>query len=373
MHNIFIIIKKSLLYGIRDKKNMAMMILFPIVLILVLGTALASQDGPSIDLKDTTVFYSINGNSEASKSFQDFIDDLNKSKKFDTKFVKTKNDSYAKDMVKKDRLYIGYIKVEDSSEIKVYKKDDTRGSLIQSLVSSYSDRYNALSEIAKKNPQSLMKIASDASDDFTRITSVNKKKAPSSIGYYAIAMITNIIMYGASYGLYGIAGERIGKTEGRVFCSPIKKYQYFIGKIFGNIIVVALQEIIVILASKYIIKADFGNNILAVFLIFLSQIVFSVTLGVTLGFMSNTSASNGILNMAIPFVSFLGGCYFPIDSIPVLNSISVISPLRWVNKSIFGIIYSSDYSKMMPTIAINLVLAGILITISSVIVRKEAK
>jgi ABC-2 type transport system permease protein len=75
----------------------------------------------------------------------------------------------------------------------------------------------------------------------------------------------------------------------------------------------------------------------------------------------------------IPVLVFLGGSYAPVDGFQnkTFQAITYLSPVRWVNRSIFDVIYNSNYSKVSTAILINLCAAVIFIAISSLIFRKE--
>jgi len=216
----------------------------------------------------------------------------------------------------------------------------------------------------------------DTNTDFTAVNSVNKKAQPSSLDYYAVAMLTLIIMYGTNTGLYGIAGEKNLKTRDRILASPVKKYEFLVGKTLGGIFATTLQVIIVIAFSKYVLKTNWGEDIFTIFLIVLSLIIMAISLGVGLGFIfKKENVASGILNFVIPVMCFLAGAYVPIEVIGnhTFESITYLSPLRWTNKAIFQIIYNSDYSKVFPAITINISIAAVFLIICSILFRREGE
>jgi len=97
-------------------------------------------------------------------------------------------------------------------------------------------------------------------------------------------------------------------------------------------------------------------------------------LGVGLGFLfKNENVAGGVLNFMIPILVFFGGSYMPVDGFgnKIFQLMSYISPVRWVNRSIFDVIYNNDYSKVPITIIINLTVAVAFLAASSLIFRKE--
>ena len=80
----------------------------------------------------------------------------------------------------------------------------------------------------------------------------------------------------------------------------------------------------------------------------------------------------GIINVVIPVIVMLGGGYVPVDVMgEFFRKLSVISPVKWANQAIFNVIYNSDLSYVPVSIAINLMVAALLITVSSIAYKKE--
>jgi ABC-2 type transport system permease protein len=254
-------------------------------------------------------------------------------------------------------------------------KYSLQADIFKSILDTFIQRFNLQVEIAKENPAAIQAMSYDEAFKAVDRVSLDKKRTPRAIDYYAVTMITLIVLYGTMGSSYGIIGERTRKTEGRVLTSPVSKAEFLAAKVIGSVLITVLQIAVVVLVSRFILGAYFGENILPVALILLSEIVMAVSLGVGVAFLiKNESAANGILNGIIPVIAFLGGAYVPLDmpNGETFLKFTNISPLRWVNRSIINTIYSGDTSTVFQTIIINLAIAVIFIAISSGIFRKEA-
>lgn len=371
--NIVRLVLKGLKQDIRDKRAMAMMIAFPIVLIMILGTAFANVFGneSSIDLKGK-VLYKIETDKPMAAAFNGLKEGL---KDYDIKFTETEDAEKAKAQIK-NAEYDCFVTVKET-EITIIKNDkhSLQADIFKSILDTFIQRFNLQVEIAKENPAAIQAMSYDEAFKAVDRVSLDKKRTPRAIDYYAVTMITLIVLYGTMGSSYGIIGERTRKTEGRVLTSPVSKAEFLAAKVIGSVLITVLQITVVVLVSRFILGAYFGENILPVALILLSEIVMSVSLGVGVAFLiKNESAANGILNGIIPFIAFLGGAYVPLDmpNGETFLKFTNISPLRWVNRSIINTIYSGDTSTVFQTIIINLAIAVIFIAISSGIFRKEA-
>ncbi|MCB2362063.1 ABC transporter permease [Clostridium estertheticum] len=371
--NIIFIIIKEVKHSFRDKKSMAMMILFPIALIAVLSAAFSSGFNSSIDIGTPKVLYNIEGAGDTSDNFKSgFID---KGKEFKIKFTKMNDiDAAKKKLIAKE--YDAIIEMKSNNKIEFYKsgQENLKAGVVESILSTYVQEFNVIMDISKINPLIINSLISDKGTNYSTITSVNKGAAPSSLDYYTIAEIALIIMYAGMTGLFGIASEKNAKTRDRILISPVKKYEFLIGKTIGGVIGTILQIAIVIIFSKFVLHANWGNDIFTVLLIFISQIIMAISIGVGLGFIfKNENVANGVLNFMIPVMVFLGGSYMSVDSFgsKIFQAITYLSPVRWVNRSIFDVIYNNNYSKVPYAILINIGIAVVFIAISSLLFRKE--
>ncbi|MDP4144625.1 MAG: ABC transporter permease [Bacillota bacterium] len=366
------IIKKCIILNMRDKKNLVLMILFPIALIGILGSVFNNNfEGTSIGKID--VLYSQTGNGNANKAFEVFKEN---SKNLNIVFLQVNDESKAVKEIKNAK-YSCYIKVNGENDtINFYKneKQNIEAGLVQNVLTIVTQRYSVITEIAKVNPRIVPELAKDTSANFVSLQSVDKKKTPRAMDYYAVTMLTLIIMYASVGGGMSTIAEKTNKTWERMISSPVYKVQIFIGETIGKLIVTFIQAAVVILFSKYVYNADWGSNITAVIAIIATQIIMAISIGIGVAFIfKSENAVAGILNTLIPFMCFLGGAYIKVDSFtnPVFVFFTKMSPVKWSNDAIFRTVYSNDTSYIIPAIAVNLGIAIVFLMISSMIMRRE--
>lgn len=368
--NIINIMIKEIKQILRDKQSMALMIAFPIVLILILGSALSGQFKSSINLDNVNILYT-SEEGKVSEGFKGFMDSA---KEMGMKFTESKDLNEGLKKIK-NADYTCYVVVKDDG-LTLYKNEiyDFKANLVEGILQTFIDRYNTIFQIASVNPAALSKIDLNKTPESVKIVPLQGNRQPKAVDYYSVTMTTLIIMYAAGYGTWCIRGERIMKTGSRIFSSPVRKYEVLIAKLTGGIFATSLQILIVFIVSKYIIGAYWGNHIGIVFLILLSQVIMIISLGAGIAFViKNDVAASSFLNTLIPFLVFLGGGYVPLEQFgsKALLSIAKISPVRWVNDSIFEAIFANSISKAGTAITLNLAVATIFITVSSILFRKE--
>ena len=364
---------KEIKQSLRDKKNMTVMTLFPIVLIIILGAAFSSVMSSSIDLGKIEVLYTVKSKGTISDSFESLQKDLNS---YDVVFTEEEDIEEGKSSIQNSK-YACYIIIDNiSKEITLYKNDryDFNASFVEGILDTFKQRYNVIAEIAAVNPQVIPQVLKEDTTKYVTLESLDSKKQPRAIDYYGVAMTSLFVLYAAMTAAFGIKQEQTLKTGNRMKVSPVTRGEVFTGKVLGFWIVTIIQIGVVILFSKYAMKVEWGNNIGVIILILLSEILFAVSIGTAVSlYTKSEGAMSGILNLIIPIIAFLGGAYVPIEQFQsgILGTLTKISPLTWINEAILNVIYRNDFAKVMPAILICLGATLMLLLVSTVAFRKE--
>ena len=351
-----------------------MMILFPIVLIVILGAAFAGVFDNTIKLGDINVLYTVQSGQYLEDSFRSFTKELEG--EMGITFAETDNIDEGMESVRNTK-YSSYILLANNpEEIKIYKnaRYGTGANLVQSMMKVFSERYSAIAEIYKHDPAIVGKILSDQSMDFVKMETLDKKRQPGSLDYYAVSMLTLILMYASLTGLWSVKGDQNLRTAGRILSSPVRKSEYLLGKVLGGVLVTILQASIVIVFSKFILKANWGTDIVTIMLLVVAQSIMAISIGTGIAYLiRNDGAASGVMNAIIPTVAFFGGGYSRLEDMgPGIMKLSVVSPLKWNNDAIFRVIYNNDYSLVLTALLINLAVATAFILVSAVLSRKGA-
>ena len=351
-----------------------MMVLFPIVLIVILGAAFSGVFDSTIKLGDVNVLYTVQSGQYLGDSFRSFTKELGG--EMGITFEETANVDEGMESVRNTKYTCYILLANNPEEIKIYKnaRYGAIADLVQAMMKVFSERYGAIAEIYKHNPEIVGKILSDQSMDFVKTETLDKKRQPGSLDYYAVSMLTLILMYASLTGLWGVKGEQNLRTGSRILCSPVRKSEYLLGKVLGGILVTLVQASVVILFSKFILKAYWGTDILTIMLLVVAQSIMAISIGTGIAFLiRNDGAASGVLNSIIPVVVFFGGGYTPLEVMgPGIVKLSVVSPVKWMNDAIFRVIYNNDYSLVLTALLINLAVAAVFILVSAMLSRKGA-
>lgn len=381
---IFHVTFYTILRNLRDKKSMASMLLLPIVLILILGTALSGQF-KTTNLNSIPVCYLNNDKGSMSQYFDDFLNseeirdmlEVERVTTFD-EGKKLVGEKKAKALIIINESYSEDIKSGKKANIEVYTSKYTgfSNSIVQNIIESYNQGANTVGA---------MQILNAPEFKYTRTESIVESpistdgKRPAAIDYYAVTMLVMILMYGTQYGCHGI-GEDYLETKGkRVKSTPIKPYEQFIGIALGHIFTVMCQSVVLILFTKYVYKVNWGSNMAGILLISFTLSVLSIALGILFTvLLRDRMKASAVISLLVPIMTFLAGGYVPLNvGDSVFARIMYISPNYLAHTALFNTIYGQPITsniQLLSTaecIGILWIITIIMFVIASVSGRRE--
>ncbi|WP_440603120.1 ABC transporter permease [Bacillus sp. GB_SG_008] len=365
--NIFNIAIVQIKRDFRDIRTLVFMLAFPIVLMLVLGTALTNAfNSDSLSIENIQVLYKDEANSQFSQAFEAFIKEADKS---GIHFKKASTDVDGKEEVKQNK-YAGYVEMNQDG-VKLYESDrnSIEGSIVEGMLTTFVDKYNVAVEVAKVDPGKVSTVISSGNhDDYIKETSLQAAKKPSSMDYYAVVMTTMIALYGAMGASYLIRGERLRRTGDRLIAAPVSKAEIFVGKIFGSLVVNALCLLLVVVFSKFVYGANWGDHLGVVFLILLTEVFLAISFGLGIGYITKTGeAAKAVIMVVVQLASIFGGAYFVVEE----NVLTNMSPLTWANTAIMKIIYANDLGAALPVISLNIGISALFLLIAIIVLRRR--
>ncbi len=353
-----------MLHLINDPTTFTMMILFPFIITWVLGTALNQG------FKNTYEMPQINVPVIASNGL---MEDL---------YIKEgKNAGIIFERISKDDLQ----EKLDNNEVKKYVEidndkitmySDVYSDLDSLILRIYSDSFakqsNLVNEAVKSGKLSKA-FAKPERNNYVDVENVSGSKSPGSIDYYAIAMITMTILYGAIQTAETINREKQENTILRLKSSPYSMNGVFFAKVFAASVVLIMQVIILMLSNILIYSANFGNAFISM-LSLVPFALFSCGLGLLVYEASgeNFQATNGTLNVLVILFTFLGGGYVPLNMLSnEITNISTYTPVGMMNQGLMRFIYSQDSSMLIRSVTINLILGAAFIALSFIMYTKK--
>jgi len=182
--------------------------------------------------------------------------------------------------------------------------------------------------------------------------------------YYAWVMMPFCCMMAVVTAAYAGKDDCYAKTAFRLLIAPISEKQIFGAKLLSCTLAFSICNIVVLLISKLIWKIYFGGSLFKVIALLTAETFCICAIGLFIGLgMKNFVTVKNFLNLPICIFAILGGSFFPIGTLnPALQLVFNLSPLTWMNRSIFLSIYDND-SRTLYVTTIVLGIVGILFSI----------
>ncbi|UNK15836.1 ABC transporter permease [Paenibacillus sp. N3/727] len=347
----------------RDIKMLLFMLATPVLLMLILGTALSGNFHGTVKVDPIRVIYSYESNSRTVETqWKAFLLEAETSGiRFEEVTSRTETD-VVRDV--QNGLYTGYARIVDDG-ISYYGNSGSgmENGIVQGLLAALADRYRLT--IAETDL-----LAPDG--NYVTEASVDAVRQPGGLDYFAVAVTTMIILYSSLTAGQLIETERSRHTELRLLASPITKGEIFAGKIVGTLVLNAIFVAIIVLLSKYMFGVNWGEHLWLVFLVLLTEIVLALSLGLGVGYCLKGNAAGSVLMIVIQAAAFVGGAYTPVDQTTgMMNFLSRYSPLHWSNDAILQIIYAGNLKAAPPAMMLNLGCSALLLALAIVLMRRR--
>lgn len=374
--NILRIAYKEVLQDMRDRWTLIFMLAFPIVLMMILGFALSNAfESGTTNIDKIHVLVKDRGENEAlTRSFAAFSAETAKS---GILFEDLKAGMDGTEEVRAGR-YADYVELtKDGIELYSNSFITLEHQILQGTLTAFTEKYKVISTIAKMEPNKIGVVGSEpAAQNYIKETSLIPDRKPGALDYYAMAMTALVALWGAMSAGQLITGEVREGTAFRLVAAPINKGEIFIGKVLGNLAVNMLCVLIIIFFSKFAFGAYWGDHLPVVILLLLSEVIMAVSLGLAVSYIFKDTASRAILLLITQLGAIFGGAYFPFDEAgieltKIMSFIIRMSPVRWTNNALTGIVYRNEIWEMWPVFALNIGIAIVMLTIAAVMMRRR--
>lgn len=359
----------------RNRWTLVFMLAFPIVLILILGTALSNAFSGTAQVGDIRVLVKDQGaNPALTQAFGAFAKET---AGMGLSFEPLTTEADGRKEVEKGR-YDEYVELgEQGISLYLSGRDAIQSNVVQGMLTAFAEQYNAILAIEKNAPgQAAGALDAGAANarEYIKETSIAADRQPGSLDYYALAMTSMIALWSSISASRLISGEIRQGTGTRLAASPVGKGEIFAGKVLGSLVINMLCVLILILFSKFAFQAYWGEHPVPVLAVLGSEVVMGVSLGLAVSYVLKDAATQGVLLIITQVAAFFGGAYFPMgmdEDLGLIGYAAALSPVRWANVAITRIIYNDQVSAMWPVVALNLSLAVALLAVAAWMMRRK--
>ncbi|PHA29774.1 ABC transporter permease [Bacillus wiedmannii] len=382
----FIIAWKDLKIRLIDRRGFMMMLIMPLLLTAILGSALSNIFDNGGIPKTVIGYYQV-GNDEFADVFQK---DVLQSKelKDDVKVKIVNSQEELEDMLKEKKIDVGIVipnkwseQVQDGKlkEPKVFidPSKDIQAKIAESMVRSFSERVQTIAvstksvvtELANSQHSNVEQVAKEVSGDLQTVATsgannIEKgtigKKTVAAMQYYAAAMLVMFLLYNITVGAKSVVTEQRTETLARLFSTPTSSFSILFGKFLGTLLFACIQLGMFIVATHFMFQVEWGGDLSQIVVVGMSYAICVSGLSMLIAaFIREEKTADVMGGIGIQILAILGGSMLPIYVFPdTLQTIANVAPNKWALTSFLNIMSGTPWDVLLPVI-FSLCSAGI--------------
>ncbi|MES5953005.1 ABC transporter permease [Bacillus fungorum] len=382
----FIIAWKDLKIRLIDRRGFMMMLIMPLLLTAILGSALSNVFDNGGIPKTVIGYYQV-GTDEFADIFQK---DVLQSKelKNDVKVKVVNSQEELEDMLKEKKIDVGIVipnkwseQVQDGKlkepKVLVDPSKDIQAKIAESMIRSFSERVqtvavstkSVVTELVKSQQGDVAQVAKEVSGSLQAIATTNAdnlergtigKKTVAAMQYYAAAMLVMFLLYNITVGAKSVVTEQRTETLARLFSTPTSSFSILFGKFLGTLLFACIQLGIFIVATHFMFHVEWGGDLSQIVAVGISYAICVSGLSMLIAaFIHEEKTADVMGGIGIQILAILGGSMLPIYVFPnTLQTIANVAPNKWALTSFLNIMSGTSWDVLIPVI-FSLCSAGI--------------
>ncbi|WP_297136966.1 ABC transporter permease [Terrisporobacter sp.] len=371
---LFYLIKKEIKQFFENKIYVVTMFIFPLIIIMIMGTTLDGHMSMDNNIfRDKIIYYRIsNSGDKELKFFYNFMVEFEK--QTNVNFIQADKIEVAIKKVNNNKA-ISFIELNGDS-YKYFRnenKESSESKIFRNIFEQCHKKYALLEGIGRNNPNELEKIINNQISIFLISDNIQQEEV-NSFTYYTFTQLTLIILYISIITYLSIYQDKNSYRISNFKNLKSNDMNKLISKLILGLVIGILQILIIYFISIKFLHANWGKDLLTVFIVLISFIIFSSILGISIfNIFSNYKTAIIMSNILIVVMGFLGGAYAPIyllESSNVTSFLSKLSPTYWINISLLSL--SNGLNTNYPIISICFFMGiSILLLIICYVTSKE--
>ena len=276
----------------------------------------------------------------------------------------------------------GIVSFQDNEPVIIIKDNGTKETVISFVINEITTNIDIMNNIVDKSiKEGNYDIVNTIVDKINTNKDYLNNISNSNLSYMQVEYYTLIAMacmYGGMIGLTAINNSlaNMSNKGKRIAVSPNKKSTIVLTSALASYIVSLIGIFILILFLKFIIHADFGNNLPLIILLSLVGDLAGISLGILISSMFKVSENTkiGITIAVSMFLSVLSGMigvqmkYMIDKNIPFIN---MINPNNMITDGFYSLYYYDTLTRYTKDLISLIIFIIICLVISSIKLRSE--
>ncbi|NLO08244.1 MAG: ABC transporter permease [Clostridiales bacterium] len=358
---IHIILKETKEF-LRDKSNVLIFLMFPVILVFLLGNLLSKMDLAEEVIGEVRIHYMIEVDAPSDvMAIDGYIQGVTDQKNII--FEKSLDLDKSKELAGNDEITAVIVFTGNPMEIQIYEGTNRiKNESISAMMNGFSQINKAVNVVAKSNPKALMN-SMDNEVDFIRQKDLGIKRT--MLDYYAITMMGVLCFMSIMLGAMCFMGERQDKTIRRLKLAPVNQVKLFLSKILGLLPQTLLQISILMVLSVLVVGANYASNFLDNLYLFLMYLILSFTIiliGAVYGLFIKVNPMVTIMPILWTMM-FLSGAY---SKEVFIDGVTQVMPVYQVQEAAFDLALFGRYDKANKVIVVCIIISIIMLIIGAI-------
>ena len=241
---------------IRDKANVFFILLFPSLMVFLLGNLLTRLDSSESPVGTIRAQYVVETTDPAGKAaVQSFLSSLREAGGI--ALEEAADLETAKSLAASDDIAAAVV-FRQPLAVEIYEGSDTiQNQALQAVFTAFSKTAGAVSAVSAVAPEKLPALGT-GQEGGTLVRQKDLGVNRTMLDYYAVAMTVMILFMGGMGAAMAFQEERRNHTLERLMLSPKNKAVIYIQKVLGTVPQVFLQVVTVMLASTLLFGAHYA-------------------------------------------------------------------------------------------------------------------
>jgi ABC-2 type transport system permease protein len=306
--HMFNIVVKETKEFVRDKTNLFFFMMFPVILVFLLGNLLTSMDKSEETIGEIKIQYLVETvNPYQAIAIQSFVKEAGDGSNLF--FEEAKNLETGRQLAGNDEITAVVVFNGDPLEIQVYEgTNHIKNRTVGAILNSFVQTNKSITAVMNTSPEALVN-RNTVQEDYViqKDLGVNR----TMIDYYAVSMVAMIGFMSILLGAVAFVGERQDKTINRLIITPQNRISLFLQKILGMVPQVVLQITVIMTVSVFVFNAHYATTIganLYLFFMFLIVTLCMVSIGAAIGIVIKANPM-AVIMPVLWLMMFFGGTY----------------------------------------------------------------
>lgn len=350
-------------YCWRDIVSVIVLTAFPILIILVLGTALGGYISPDFYFDSIPIAAVV----ERGGNLETFLQEKDVTRFLDITYTDEEN---ARELL--DEHLVSVIILEEDSEVHIIRPyvGGFGTSIATSIIDSYM-QIGAAMTISLMNGADYSELLNILNADINIIQAPLGNRTQSAIDYYAVTMLVMILMFAGMNGLELFKKGMFSDTGTRALIAPVSKPVLIGGLITAATVTTYLQGMVTFLFCTFVYGVYWGDNIPLVLFTLFGVTLFSQAFALlALLITKSPNAAMAFMQSGIWVMTFTAGGYVKID-FGAAEAVFRYSPNSLAHTVIFGSAFGGNEARMMNDLGLLFIYSSVLFIIAFILGKRR--